>query len=617
MKQSISLIAGLVAHASRDHHFAARVIGRAWQVFRQKGVRGLVRVLRTRGEAVLRRSVSYEKWVMLHDTLENSDMAALKVQLEQLDHRPLISVLMPVYNTPEKYLAEAIESVLSQIYDRWELCICDDASTEPHVRQVLGKYSEDSRVKVAYCRENGHISRASNAALELATGEWVAMLDHDDVLRPHALAEVALEICRDPDAVLIYSDEDKIDAQGKRFDPYFKPDFSRELFRSQNYLNHLTVHRTDNIRAVGGWRPGFEGSQDYDLNLRIFERIDPKRIRHVPKVLYHWRAIKGSTASEGSEKSYAYDAGLRALKEHVERMGLPAIVEQASDTPFYRLRFSLPEPEPLVSLIIPTRDKVELLRGCVESIRSKTTYQNYEIIVVDNGSVEMETLSYLDILSEEKNTRVLYYKNKFNYSAINNFAASQAAGSVIGLVNNDIEVISPDWLTEMVSWAVQPDVGCVGAKLYYNNDTLQHGGVITGIGGVAGHSHKHFSRSHPGYFYRLKVIQNLSAVTAACLVVRKDVFEGVGGFNEKDLTIAFNDVDLCLKIREAGYLNVWTPYAELYHLESVSRGAEDDPDKIRRFQAEIAYMKRRWPLIPDPYYSVNLTLDREDFSLGV
>ncbi|WP_159588043.1 glycosyltransferase family 2 protein [Chelativorans xinjiangense] len=617
MKQSISLIAGFLAHASRDRQFAARVISRAWQVFRQKGARGVVGVLRARGEAVLRRSVSYEKWIALHDTLENSDGVALKAQLEQFDHRPLISVLMPVNNTPEKYLVEAIESVLSQIYDRWELCISDDASTEPHVRQVLEKYSEDPRIKVAYCRENGHISRASNAAFDLVTGEWVAMLDHDDVLRPHALAEVALEICRDSDAELIYSDEDKIDAQGKRFDPYFKPDFSRELFRSQNYLNHLTVHRADNIRAVGGWRPGFEGSQDYDLNLRIFERIGAKGIRHVPKVLYHWRAIKGSTASEGSEKSYAFSAGLRALEEHVERMGLPAKVEQAPDTPFYRLRFSLPEPEPLVSLIIPTRDKVELLRGCVESIRLRTTYRNYEIIVVDNGSVEPETLSYLDALREGQNTQVLHYKNEFNYSAINNFSARKTAGSVIGLVNNDIEVISPDWLTEMVSWAIQPDVGCVGAKLYYSNDTLQHGGVITGLGGVAGHSHKHFSRSHPGYFFRLKVVQNLSAVTAACLVVRKNVFEEVDGFNEKDLTIAFNDVDFCLKVREAGYLNVWTPYAELYHLESISRGAEDDPNKIRRFQAEIAYMKRRWPLIPDPYYSVNLTLDREDFSLGV
>ncbi|MGH7556627.1 MAG: glycosyltransferase family 2 protein, partial [Gemmatimonadota bacterium] len=532
----------------------------------------------------------------------------------------LISVVMPVYNTPEDLLREAIESVCAQIYGRWELCIADDYSTERHVRRILEEYSrDDPRIKVVYRDENGHISRATNSAFELASGSWVALLDHDDLLRPHSLAEVVLEIASHPDAELIYSDEDKIDAEGRRYDPYFKPEFSRELFRSQNYLNHLTVHRAENIRAVGGWRPSFEGSQDYDLNLRILERIEMAKIRHIAKVLYHWRAVEGSTASAGDEKSYAYMAGLRALKEHVSRCRLPACAEPAPGTQCYRLRFSEPESQPLVSLIIPTRDKVELVRACVESIRNKTTYRNYEIIVVNNGSVEGETIRYLHEIDQSDGIHVLPYTDSFNYSAINNFAVAHANGTIIGLINNDIEVISPDWLSEMVSWAVQPDVGCVGAKLYYADGSIQHAGVILGLNGVAGHSHRAFPRDHHGYFFRLKVIQNLSAVTAACMIVRKNVYEAVGGFNETDLPVAFNDVDFCLRVRETGYLNVWTPYAELYHLESTSRGAEDNPEKQARAVREIMYMQEKWerPLQNDPYYSPHLTKHAENFSLAI
>jgi glycosyltransferase involved in cell wall biosynthesis len=562
---------------------------------------------------------TYEDWIRQHDFDEERDGETLRAAVDALDHSPLISVVMPVYNTPEKLLDEAIASVVGQIYPNWELCIADDCSTAPHVRPALERWrGSDPRIKIVFREENGHISHATNSAFALVTGEWVAMLDHDDLLRPHSLAEVALEAARHPDAEIVYSDEDKIDEGGRRYDPYFKPDFSRELFRSQNYLNHLTVHRAENIRAVGGWRPGFEGSQDYDLNLRILERIDMAKIRHIPKVLYHWRAVAGSTATAGSEKSYAHAAGKRALEEHVERMALPATVEDAPDTPFFRLRFRVPEPAPLVSLIIPTRDMVELLSGCIGSIREKTTYDNYEIIVVDNGSVEPETLAYFKKLKKEKAARIIAYNKPFNYSAINNFAVKKAKGSIVGLINNDIEVISPDWLTEMVSWAVQPDVGCVGAKLYYADDTIQHAGVILGLGGVAGHSHKHFPRDHPGYFFRLKVIQNFSAVTAACLIVRKEIYEEVGGLNAKDLEVAFNDVDFCLKVRDAGYRNIWTPFAELYHLESKSRGAEDSPEKKNRFNKEVTYMIGEWEdkLQKDPFYSRNLTMDREDFSFS-
>lgn len=560
---------------------------------------------------------TYRSWIDKYDKLDEAALDGVRERIAKLAEKPLISVVMPVYNTPEHLLRDAIDSVCNQIYENWELCIADDHSPLQHVKEILNEYAaKDARIKVVLRAANGHISEATNSAFKLASGAWIALMDHDDLLRPHALAEVACEIASYPDAELIYSDEDKLDDIGNRYDPYFKPDYSRELFRSQNYLNHLSVHRSENIRAVGGWRKGFEGSQDYDLNLRIVERIDAKNIRHIPKVLYHWRAVSGSTAVAGSEKSYAHKAGLRALEEHLRRLKLPAKATSAPNTPFYRVQFEVPNPQPLVSLIIPTRDKLQLLRGCITSIREKTTYQNYEVIVVDNGSCEVETLAYLDGLEKEPRARVLRYDKPFNYSAINNYAVGHAKGSILGLINNDIEVISPDWLTEMVSWAAQPDIGCVGAKLYYNNNTIQHAGVILGIGGVAGHSHKYFPRDHHGYFSRLKVLQNLSAVTAACLVVRASVFKEVGGLNEQHLTVAFNDVDFCLKVRDAGYQNVWTPYAELYHLESVSRGVEDNLEKLARFDKESQYMRTSWDLGNDPFYSVNLTRDREDFSIA-
>ncbi len=562
--------------------------------------------------------LAYTQWIDRHDYNNLRDGQALKLQIEGLGNKPVISILVPVYNTPQVLLNEMIQSVVDQVYPHWELCLADDCSSKRYIRRVLQEWeARDKRINVVYRKKNGHISHATNSALELAGGDWIALLDHDDLLRENALAEVAIEINQHPDAEIIYSDEDKLDGKGHRYDPYFKPDFSRELFRSQNYLNHLTVHKAENIKTVGGWRPGYEGSQDYDLNLRIFEIVEEKNIRHIPKVLYHWRAVAGSTAIAGSEKNYAFSAGKRALEDHIARIGLDAAIEEPEGLPFYRVRIAAPKPEPLVSLIIPTKDGLELLRGCIESIYEKTTYQNYEIIVVDNNSEDPATLSYLNQIAERKNLKVLRYPHPFNYSAINNFAVNKAKGSIIGLINNDIKVISPEWLTEMVSWASQSETGCVGAKLYYSDDTIQHAGVILGIGDLAGHSHKNYSREHTGYFSRLKLLQNLSAVTAACLLVRKSVYEEVGGLNESSLTIAFNDVDFCLKVRKAGYKNIWTPYAELYHLESLSRGKEDTPEKQARFNKEVEYMKNTWGniLSADPYYSPHLTLDREDFSV--
>ena len=586
------------------------------RVLRRGGLGGLAAVVRGDNFGTDSGSI-YQRWIEQNEPQSGDDMAALGAALTGAERQPLISVIMPAYNTPLALLRETIESVLAQTYRNWELCVADDCSTLAGVGVMLRDYAaRDPRIRIAFRQSNGHISEASNTALALASGEWAAMLDHDDLLAPHALAEVVLEINRHPDSQIIYSDEDKISVDGLRHDPYFKPDYSRELFRAQNYFNHLTVHRTANIRAVGGWRRGFEGSQDYDLNLRIIERVDASAIRHIPKVLYHWRAVPGSTALAGSEKNYAYEAGFRALQEHISRQGLAATIEEVEGV-YYRFRHAVPEPAPLVSLIIPTRDRADLLRGCIASIQERTTYPNYEILVVDNGSVEDETRAYFAELGQQANIRVLPYDAPFNFSKINNFAVEHCRGVLVGLVNNDVVVISPDWLSEMVSWAVQPDVGCVGAKLYYPDETIQHAGVVLGIGGVAGHSHKYCPRNQPGYFSRLRLAHNVSAVTAACLLVRREIYQSVGGLDGENLTVAFNDVDFCLRVREAGYANVWTPHAELYHYESVSRGADTDPEKVARFQGEIRYMQDHWDLSHDPFYSPNLTRVREDFSLNV
>ena len=555
----------------------------------------------------------YDHWIEEREVpgLTPGGLIDLRELLEKQIYRPKIAVLMPTYNTPEAFLREAIESVLQQVYGNWEFCIADDCSTQLHVKRVLQEYSaRDPRIKVVLRDKNGHIAHATNSAMELVTAPWVALLDHDDLLRPHSLAEIVLEINRHPDAQIIYSDEDKLAADGLRYDPFFKPGFSLELFRSQNYLNHLTVHRTENVRSVGGWDPDTIGSQDYDINLRIIERVAESQIRHVPKILYHWRAIEGSTALATGEKPVCFINAVKALKHHVERMNLPAEVIPLDDIGYTRFRFSVPEPAPLVTLIIPTRDKVELLEACLESIFDKTTYQNYEILVLDNESKEPATLAYFDEISTRDNVRIMPIDGPYNYSLFHNLAVPQANGSIIGLVNNDIEVITPDWLTEMVSWAVQPGNGCIGAKLYYEDDTIQHAGVIVGMGGVAGHGHKYRSRSDNGYFGNLRLVQNMSAVTAACMLFRKHIYDEVCGMDDVHLPVAFNDVDFCLKVREAGYKCVWTPFAELYHHESKTRGYEDTPEKQSRAAREVMAIKQRWQekLESDPFYSKNLSL---------
>lgn len=553
----------------------------------------------------------YQAWIDRYDSLDDAKRAEIRTLIEALPRKPLISVLVPTYNSDEKLLREMIASVQAQLYPHWQLCIADDASPNPRVAQVLAEVAAaDPRICFVVRPSNGHISEASNSALELAEGEFVALLDHDDVLPEHALFMVASYIDKHPEARLLYSDEDKLTLDGQRTAPYFKPDWNPHLILTQNYFSHLGVYEAALMRQAGGFRKGFEGSQDHDLMLRCLEIAGHDSVVHIPHVLYHWRIMPGSTAQSGSEKPYAHTARVRAVQEHLTRSGIAASVEEPfGDAGQLRVRFAIPAHAPKVSIIIPTRDRVELLRQCITSVQRKTTYPNYEIIVVDNGSTEQQTLDYFAQIASP-DVQVLRDDSPFNFSALNNRASKQATGEFLCLLNNDIEVISTDWLDELVSLAAQPGTGAVGARLWYPNDTLQHGGVLFGLGGVAGHMHHALHRWQQGYFGRAVVTQNLSAVTAACLVVRKAIYEEVEGLDE-ELAVAFNDVDFCAKVLKAGYRNVWTPHAELYHHESASRGSDMDPDKYQRFVGEVRWMEARWPdlIANDPAYNRNLTLD--------
>lgn len=556
------------------------------------------------------RETTYERWLQLYDPRRSEPRHA---------DGPLVSILLPTYNTPEAWLRRCLDSVLAQTWSHWELCVADDASTEPQVRQVLQEYaSRDERIRIVWRERNGHISAASNSALSLARGERVALLDHDDELHPAALATVMDAWRENPQWQMVYTDEDKIDDEGHRYEPYFKPDWNHDLLLGQNCVSHLGVYARDLLQAVGGFREGLEGSQDWDLALRCSECLAPGQIGHIPVVLYHWRAVEGSTARGVLQKSYAHEAGRRALREHLARCEEHAEVLDIDDMPgMFRIRRPLPDPMPRISIVIPTRDHVELLRQCVESILQHTTYTNYEIVLVDNQTSEPGALACLLEYSRHPRIRVLKHDRPFNYSAINNEAVATCESGLICLLNNDIEVITPGWLEELASHALRPQVGAVGAMLYYPNDTIQHAGVVTGVHGVAAHPYCGMPRGYPGLMARARLVQSMSAVTAACLMVRREVYADVGGLDD-ELQVAFNDVDFCLRLRERGYTNVWTPFAELYHHESASRGHEDTPEKKRRFASEVASVRRRWGglLESDPAYSPNFTLIGAPFSLA-
>ena len=522
---------------------------------------------------------SYHGWITTYDGPKQH--FGVEDHLQSLKFNPLISIILPTYNSELKYLSEAVESVRHQSYKNWQLCISDDASTKKDVLIFLKTLEADTRIKVLYRPTNGHISASTNSALQMVDGQFVTFLDHDDKLHPHALATIASYLNEDPNIEILYSDEDKITSDGNRQEPYFKPDWNPDLLLSQNYICHMTIYKKSLIDDLGGLRVGTEGAQDYDLVLRASERAT--NIKHIPHILYHWRAVSGSTALSLDQKKYANDRSKKVVKDALNRRKLEAQVLDTSFGSYHRIRYMLPNPVPLVSIIIPTRDRIDLLSKCVDGLFNQTQYQNFEIIIVDNNSEQSESHSYFESIRTNR-VKIFPFNNEFNYSAINNFAVAKAEGEIIVLLNNDIEIIQSDWLEELVSQAVRPEIGAVGCRLYYADNRVQHDGIIIGIGGVAGYAHPGLEREASGEFGRSKLIQNYSAVTAAALAVKKAIYNEVGGLDEDNLAVAFNDVDFCLRIKEAGYRNLYTPFAELYHHESVSRGPDTDPQKAERFE---------------------------------
>lgn len=574
----------------------------------------------------------YRYWLTHVEPMREPDSRQVAVRLAKRDYRPSFSILLSSAGVSPERLVACIESVLAQRYTAWQLYIADRATGAPEMRAELARLAaQDARIVIVACAENADSAALSNAALARAQEDFTTVLEGEDQLAPNALYHVVDTLNRYPQAELLYGDEDALDEEGGRFDPHFKPQWNPDLMLAQNYIGRFALYRSTRLRQIGGFCGGFEVNSSHELTLRFTRGLATEQIRHVPFVLHHRRAQKmkeqvsepesmsGAMNEEMNEEmtEETAEAGLRAVREHLAHAEPRATVIVGPLPHSYRVQWPLPDPQPLVSLLIPTRDRVEILKPCVDAILERTEYANFEVLILDNQSSCKKTLAYMAEVSADPRVRVLRWNQPFNYSAINNFGARHARGSILGLVNNDIEPINDDWLCEMVRQVCREEIGCVGAKLYYPNDSIQHGGVILGLGGVAGHAHRFFPRRHSGYRDRLHLVQNLSAVTAACLLVRKPVFEEVGGLNEESLTVAYNDVDLCLKVREAGYRNLWTPYAELYHHESVSRGTDDNPKKRARAQREIDYMRRTWgpQLDSDPAYNPNLTLAYEDFSL--
>lgn len=527
---------------------------------------------------------------------------------------PRISVVVPLFNTPEQFLREMIESVRRQTYPHWELCMTDGSPDPSATRAVVEEYLEDERIHYEILEKNLGISGNTNEAFARASGEYIALFDHDDLLAENALYEVASEAVRSR-ADLIYTDEDKIRGEAEEhFQPNLKPDFNLDLLRANNYICHLLVVRREMVRLVGGLDESYDGAQDHEFLFRCVEHA--KKIAHIPKVLYHWRVHAASTADNPLSKKYAYDAGKRAVLAHIRRCGEDAEVTDTKFPGFYRVKYRLPS-EPLVSILIPNKDEAGTLRDCIESIRSRSTYKNYEILIIENNSTEAETFAYYKEIDGKDGIRVLYWKDGFNYSALNNFGFASARGDYMICLNNDITVITPDWIERFLGQCMRQKVGIVGARLYYPDDTIQHAGVIVGIGGVAGSLFVGMPRERSGYLRKAILQQDLSAVTAACMMVDRRAWEEAGGFDEQ-IAVAFNDVDFCLRVRAHDWLVVYEPNVEMYHYESKSRGYEDTPEKQTRFRHEIEFMQKRWKEFlraGDPYYNPGFSLKACDYSL--
>ena len=571
-----------------------------------------------------------EFWIRLHERFEPEEVPygpwyrayipteeTLETQRKQkFDYSPLISIAVPAYQTPVEFLRQMIESLIVQTYSNWELCIVNASPDNEEMQKVLAEYSAgDSRVRFCNLKENLGIAENTNRAFAMAKGEFVGLLDHDDLLAPNALYEIVKILQDHPQADALYTDEDKVTTElDEHFQPHLKPDFNLDLLRSNNYICHFFVVRKSIVEKAGGFRKEFDGAQDYDFIFRCTENAG--EVLHVPEILYHWRTHKASTADNPASKMYAFEAGKRAIEAHLERTGTEGEVSHTQDLGFYRVKYPV-QGKPLVSVIIPNKDEKETLQTCLEMLEKNTGYQNFEIIIVENNSTTDEIFRYYKELSGNRKIHLLRWGKEFNYSAINNFAVAHAKGEYLLFLNNDVKSINPDWLEEMLGVCQRPEVGGVGAKLIYPDNTIQHAGCVIGMGGIAGHMFVDMPADRTGYLHKASLLQDMSAVTAACLLMKKEVFEQAGGFTE-ELAVAFNDVDLCLKVRKNGYLIVYDPYAKLYHMESKTRGAEDSKEKVRRFQTEIEYMRCHWIDIlknGDPCYNKNLSLTKWNYSL--
>ena len=601
--RTLDLIRGWPPVHARVHRAALLLIKTRWGERFVRGVLGPESM--TDGQ--------YRGWVAAHDTLSDDDRHAIAAHIARMAAPPLISVILPAYATPAPLIRAAIASVQGQLDPHWELCIADDGSPGEALWTLLqDEAARDSRIRIVRRSENGHIAAATNSALALASGAFVAFLDHDDLLAEHALYLVAAELEQHPDTDLIFSDEDKIDESGRRSQPYFKTDWNPELMAGHNMVNHLAVYRRSLVEAVGGLREGFEGAQDHDLALRVAERVPSAHIRHLPWVLYHWRwqGRQGSFSRAWADR--CAEAARRAVAEHLERTGVAgAVVEtQAGAARWRRVRYPLPQPTPRVSIIVPTRDRSDLLAQCADGVLRHTDYGPLELLILDNGSVEAETQRLFGRLAEDPRVRILVDARPFNFAGLMNAGVDQARGEIIVLLNNDISMSRPDWLSELVRHAARPQVGAVGARLLYPDGAIQHAGVVLGVGGgqaserVAGHLYAGASGAHAGGQGHLMMARDVSAVTAACLAMRRSVYLEVGGMDAEHLAVAFNDVDLCLKLRAAGYRIIWTPFAELVHHESASRGSDRAPPAQARFAREVAVMRERWGAVldADPFY---------------
>ena len=584
--------------------------------WRSQGSAALAGKIVSKVKTASTREIPYQKWILRHLP---GPRELEKQRHEKFEYQPKISIVVPLYKTPEKYLRQLVGSVREQTYPNWELCLSDGSGESSPLSRLLDELERsDKRIRVVRNGRALRIAENTNAGMEAATGDFIAFADHDDVLTPHALYQCVKALNENREIRLLYSDEDKMSMDGhKFFQPHFKPDYNPDLLCTVNYICHLFVVRRDVVDQVGLFRPEFDGAQDYDFIFRCVEAVKPEEIYHITKILYHWRCHEDSTAENPESKTYAFEAGKRAIEAHYERTGIRAEVFQGEFPGLYRTKF-IRDHDPLISIIIPNKDHTDDLKRCMDSIDRKSTYQNYEYIIVENNSTEEKTFRFYKELEENNpKARVVYWDREFNYSAINNYGASFAKGEYLLLLNNDTEIINEDCLEELLGYCMRGDVGAVGARMYYEDDTIQHAGVVIGFGGIAGHCFVLQPRGTTGYCHRIICAQDYSAVTAACMMVKKSAFDQVGGLTE-ELAVAFNDIDFCMKLRAAGYLIVYNPYAELYHYESKSRGLEDTPEKVARFNKEIATFEKRWPDIMrdgDPYYNPNLTLKSQDFSL--